>query len=126
MSLSRASAPARSNTVSKNFLGSAMRQRIAPEATTGGLLEGQELARRRRVDEQPVVELVDALIGELDAEPRLGDDLDRLAELGDDGVLGRVDREEAHEGDRDASSGGEHNSPYTPWSTPFERDVAQR
>ena len=94
MSLSRDSAPVRSNTVSKKRLGSAMRQITAPAADDGGLLKRQEFAQWGQVDKQPAVELGHALVGELDAETRRRHDLDRLAELGDDGVLAIANDEE--------------------------------
>ena len=61
----------------------------------GGFLERQKFAGRAPICEHAAIECVDALVRELEAQPGLGDHLDRLAELCDDRILGRVDREQA-------------------------------
>ena len=60
-----------------------------------GFLEREKFTGWAPICEQPAIESVDALIRELKAQSRVGDNLDRLAELGDDDILRGIDRERA-------------------------------
>ena len=69
MSPSLDSAPLRSNTVWKNFLGSLMRQSIVPAATTGVFSSVRNSVAARSESEQPLIERAHALVGIFEAEP---------------------------------------------------------